>query len=56
MGFGMDITGYDIVQRNEATVYGVVYTTLNDLLRRSDIITIHLPLDESTKNLIGARA
>ncbi len=55
MGFGMDILGYDIVQRNEATVYGVVYTTLNDLLRRSDIITIHLPLDESTKNLIGAR-
>lgn len=55
LGFGMDILGYDIVQRNEAAVYGVVYTTLNDLLRRSDIITIHLPLDESTRNLIGAR-
>jgi D-3-phosphoglycerate dehydrogenase len=55
MGFGMDILGYDIEQRNEPTVYGVVYTTLNDLLRRSDVITIHLPLDDSTKNLIGAR-
>lgn len=55
MGFGMDILGYDIEQRNEPTVYGVVYTTLNDLLRRSDIITIHLPLDDSTRNLIGAR-
>ena len=51
----MDILGYDIVQRNEAAVYGVVYTTLNDLLRRSDIVTIHLPLDESTRNLIGSR-
>lgn len=55
MGFGMDILGYDIEQRNEATVYGVVYTTLNDLLRRSDVITIHLPLDDSTRNLIGSR-
>jgi D-3-phosphoglycerate dehydrogenase len=55
LGFGMDILGYDIVQRNEAAVYGVVYTTLNDLLRRSDIVTIHLPLDESTRNLIGSR-
>lgn len=55
LGFGMDILGYDIIQRNEATVYGVVYTTLNDLLRRSDIITIHLPLDETTRNLISSR-
>lgn len=55
MGFGMDILGYDIEQRNEATVYGVVYTTLNDLLRRSDVISIHLPLDNSTRGLIGSR-
>ena len=55
MGFGMDILGYDIEQRNEATVYGVVYTTLNDLLRRSDVVTIHLPLNDSTRNLLGSR-
>lgn len=55
MGFGMDILGYDIVQRNEPTLYGVIYTTLNDLLRRSDVVTIHTPLNDGTRNLIGAR-
>lgn len=55
MGFGMDILGYDIVQRNEPTIYGVIYTTLNDLLRRSDVVTIHTPLNDGTRNLIGAR-
>lgn len=48
MGFGMDILGYDIVQRNEPTLYGVIYTTLNDLLRRSDVVTIHTPLNDGT--------
>ena len=55
MGFGLDVLGYDIDQRSEPTVYGLVYTTLNDLLRRSDIVTLHLPLNSSSKNLIGAK-
>jgi len=55
MGFGMDILGYDIAQRTEPTIYGVIYTTLNDLLRRSDVVTLHTPLNDSTRNLIGAR-
>lgn len=55
VGFGMDVLGYDIDQRTEPTVYGCIYTTLNDLLRRSDIISLHLPLNDSTCYLIGAR-
>ncbi len=55
MGFGMDVLGYDIVQRNEPTVYGLIYTELNDLLRRSDVICINVPLNDSTRNMIGAR-
>ena len=55
VGFGMDVLGYDIDQRTEPTVYGCIYTTLNDLLRRSDVISLHLPLNDSTRNLIGAR-
>ncbi len=51
----MDVLGYDVDQRTEPTVYGCIYTTLNDLLRRSDVITLHLPLNDSTRNLIGAR-
>lgn len=55
MGFGMDVLGYDIDQRTEPTVYGLVYTTLNDLLRRADVVTIHVPLTNATLNMIGAR-
>lgn len=55
MGFGMDILGNDIRQNPEATRLGLIYTSLNDLLRRSDIVTIHTPLTSATKNLIGAK-
>lgn len=55
MGFGMDILGNDIRQSTEATKLGLIYTSLNDLLRRSDIVTIHTPLTSATKNLIGAK-
>lgn len=55
MGFGMDILGNDIVQRDEAARYGLLYTSLNDLLAASDVISIHAPLTSATKNLLGAR-
>lgn len=55
MGFGMDILGNDIVQRDEAARYGLLYTSLNELLSASDVVTIHVPLTSATKNLIGAR-
>ena len=55
MGFGMDILGNDIVQRDEASRYGLLYTSLNDLLAASDVVSIHAPLTSATKNLLGAR-
>lgn len=55
MGFGMDILGNDIVQRDEAARFGLLYMSLNELLSASDVVTIHVPLTSATKNLIGAR-
>ena len=55
MGFGMDILGNDIVQREEAGRYGLLYTSLNDLLAASDVVSIHTPLTSATRNLLGAR-
>lgn len=55
MGFGMDVLGNDIVQRDEAARYGLLYTSLNDLLAASDVVTVHAPLTSATKNLLGAR-
>ena len=55
MGFGMDIVGNDIVRRDEAARYGLLYTGLNELLAVSDVVTIHAPLTSATRNLLGAR-
>lgn len=55
MGFGMDILGYDIVRRDEASHYGLLYTSLDELLEKSDVVTIHAPLTSATRNLLGAR-
>ena len=36
------------------TGMGPLYTPFNEVLKRSDIITLHAPLTPSTRNLIGA--
>ena len=47
-----DIFAYDDFYREA----GVKAVTLDALLGASDIVTLHLPLDASTRGLIGARA
>jgi D-3-phosphoglycerate dehydrogenase len=47
-----DIRTYDDFYRDA----GVTPTILDALLQQSDIVTIHLPLDASTRGLIDARA
>jgi D-3-phosphoglycerate dehydrogenase len=36
------------------TNYGVIPVGLEELLQRSDVVTLHVPLDESTRNMISA--
>lgn len=55
MGFGLDILGNDINPDESAARTGLIFTSLNDLLKRSDIVTIHTPLTQTTENLIGAK-
>jgi len=38
---------------NVASMAGIEKTSFEDLLRRSDIVTLHVPLTEETRNLIG---
>lgn len=54
-GYHMEILAYDIVQRPEALVLGVKYVGLDELLQRSNFVTLHCPLNESTRNLLDAR-
>ena len=54
-GFGMKVLGYDIAERELATLYGLEFTTLNDLLKRSDVVSLHVPLTDATANMIGSK-
>lgn len=54
-GFGMTILGYDPYPDEEfARVNGMQYVTQDELFHRSDIITLHCPLNPDTKYIIDA--
>ncbi|MBA2552911.1 MAG: phosphoglycerate dehydrogenase [Geodermatophilaceae bacterium] len=55
-GFGTHLIAYDpYVQPGRAAQVGVHLVSLEELLRESDIISIHLPKTSETAGLIGAK-
>lgn len=55
-GFLMPVLAYDpAADRAHATEAGITLTTLDELLERADIVSLHLPLLPSTRHIIGAR-
>ncbi|MDI3502019.1 MAG: glyoxylate reductase [Archaeoglobi archaeon] len=54
--FEMRILYHDIVRNEEAErELGAEFRELDELLRESDFVTIHVPLNESTRHLISER-
>jgi len=52
--FEMDVIVYDpYITEETAKELGVEITTLDDLIQRSDVMTIHVPLTPETKGLIS---
>jgi D-lactate dehydrogenase len=51
-GFGTTILAYDPVENPGSKKFGIIYTTLTDLLQKSDIVSIHCPLNSNTRNLL----
>lgn len=51
--FGCSLLAYSRTERQEALDMGIEYTTLEDLMKRSDIISLHTPLTAQTKGLIS---
>ncbi len=53
ISFGMNIIGYDLLLSAEvANETGISLTDLDKIWQHSDLITVHVPLNDSTKNLI----
>ncbi|MDF2908552.1 MAG: hydroxyacid dehydrogenase [Herbinix sp.] len=51
--FGCKLLGYNRSVKDEAQRLGIQYVSLEELLKESDIITLHTPLTEETKHLIN---
>lgn len=56
-GFEMQIVGYDPYLDHDDAAWGSVEPlTLEELLHRSDVVSIHVPLNDETRGLIDVRA
>jgi D-3-phosphoglycerate dehydrogenase len=52
-GFNMKILGFDLIENKNFRSLGGRYTNLPGLLREADVISIHVPLSEATRGLLG---
>jgi len=52
-GFGMNVLAHDLEENPKVKEYGGTYVELDDLLRNSDIVTLHIPLTPDTYHLIN---
>ncbi|MFH9572750.1 2-hydroxyacid dehydrogenase [Streptomyces sp. NPDC017230] len=55
-GFGMRLLGWDVAENPACMELGMSYVPREELLARSDLITLHVPLMPETRHLIDATA
>jgi D-lactate dehydrogenase len=55
-GFGCKVIAYDIAPSDTLIRAGVEYTSLEELLKKSDIISLHCPLAPETQHLVNEKA
>jgi hypothetical protein len=52
-GFGMEVLAYSRTEKSQLiTDFGISYVSLDELLERSDIISINIPFNNSTKHFL----
>lgn len=55
VAFGAKVVAWSRTERPEVKALGVEYMPLDDLLRQSDIVSLHVPLCNETRGLIGEK-
>lgn len=53
--FGCHVIAFSRHERDEAIKAGATYVSKEELLKKSDIVTLHVPLTEETRHLIGEK-
>ena len=55
VAFGCRVIAWSRSRRPEVEALGVEYVSMSDLLRQSDIVSLHVPLNDETRSLIGEK-
>ena len=52
--FGADLIGYSRTEKEEAKDLGLVYKSIDEVFKESDILSLHLPVTDETKGLVSS--
>ena len=55
LAFGAKVVAWSRTRRPEVEALGVTYMGLEELLKQSDIVSLHVPLNNETRGLIGEK-
>jgi len=53
VGFGCKVLASDLIESEDLKKLGVQYVELNQLIRDSDIVSLHVPLNENTYHMLN---
>jgi len=56
VGFGCKVIAQDVFANKELEALGVKFVSLPEILKRSDIISLHCPLNDQTQHIINSNS